>query len=208
MVDECATSGKRAFDFLLAATGLLLSFPLWVVVAFLIKLEDGGPVFYAQERVGRGGRRFQSLKFRTMIPDADKRYGRLQAAEDDPRVTRIGRFLRVTALDELPQLWNIAKGEMSFVGPRALAPGEIELRGQGSYVPLEAITGYAERHRVRPGLTGVAQVYAPRDLPRRQKFRYDRLYIAHRNFWLDLQLILMSFGISLKGRWESRSRKL
>lgn len=200
--------GKRVFDCALALSGLVVSLPLWAVIAACIKLEDGGPVFYAQPRVGWHGRRFLSVKFRTMIPDADQRFGPLQAAENDPRMTRVGRFLRAMAMDELPQLWNIAKGDMSFVGPRPLAPGEIEINGRQQHVPLEAVQGFKERHRVRPGLTGVAQIYAPRDVPRRHKFRYDQLYISRQSLWLDLRLVLMSFWISFRGKWESRCSKL
>ncbi len=111
-------------------------------------------------------------------------------------------------MDELPQLWNIFKGDMSFVGPRALVPEEIEVNGQGKAVPLEKIPGYEARHRVKPGLTGVAQVYAARDIPRRHKFRYDLLYIRRQSFWLDLKLILLSFRITFRGKWEHRGRKL
>jgi len=96
---------------------------------------------------------------------------------------------------------------MSFVGPRALRPGEIEVNGNGVCVPLEAVSGYQERHAVVPGLTGLAQVYAPRDIPRQQKFRYDVLYIRSRSLQLDLRLIAMSLWISLRGRWEDRDRK-
>ena len=197
---------KRLFDATLAGTGLLLSAPLWGLIAAAIKLDDGGAVFFSQERVGHGGRVFRALKFRSMRPDAEAIAGALQATADDPRVTRVGRILRATAMDELPQLWNILRGDMSFVGPRALRPGEIESEG-GELVPLEAVPGYATRIRVRPGLTGIAQIYAPRDVPRRHKFRYDRVYIRQRSVWLDLRLILVSFWISFRGTWESRGRK-
>jgi len=163
-------------------------------------------VFFVQERVGRDGRIFQALKFRSMHVDAERGTGPLQAQENDQRVTRVGRLMRATAMDELPQLWNIFRGDMSFVGPRALRPGEIEIDG-GSAVALEAVPGYADRILVRPGLTGVAQVYAPRDISRRSKFRYDRLYIRRRSFGLDVRLILLSFWISFRGTWESRGRK-
>ena len=155
-----ASRSSAPFDVALAGLGLLGSLPLWALIAAAIKLEDGGPVFYGQERVGRGGRRFRSWKFRSMVADADRRFGALQAREDDPRVTRTGRLLRATAMDELPQLWNILVGDMSFVGPRALRPEEIEVGGDGTPVPLEAIPGYEARHRVTPGLTGLAQIYA------------------------------------------------
>ena len=198
---------KRALDVALSGTGLAVSSPLWMALAALVKLEDGGPVFYGQERVGEGGRIFHAYKFRSMIPDAEARVGALQSSEGDPRVTRIGRIMRATAMDELPQLWSIFVGDMSFVGPRALRPGEIEVRGDGVHEALEDVPGFAERHSVRPGLTGVAQIFAPRDIPRRQKFRYDRLYIRKRGFWLDVRLILLSFWITFRGRWEHRGDK-
>ena len=197
---------KRAFDAALAGAGLVASSPLWALLALAIKLEDGGPVFFAQPRVGRGGAAFRALKFRSMREDAEAAVGALQAVENDPRVTRIGRLMRATAMDELPQLWNIFRGDMSFVGPRALRPGEIEVVGTG-LVPLEAVPGYDTRVTVRPGLTGLAQIYARRDVPRRQKFRYDRVYIRTRSMSLDLRLILLSFWISFLGTWESRGPK-
>src|SRR6266571_8388045 len=156
---------KRPFDILLSGIGLLVSFPLWLLIAAAIKLDDGGPVFYAQERVGIRGTRFKGWKFRSMRVNAERDVSLLQASEQDPRVTRIGRILRPTALDELPQLWNIFHGDMSFVGPRALLPEEIEISGNGRIIPMERISGYSFRQSVRPGLTGIAQVYAPRDIP-------------------------------------------
>lgn len=142
-----------------------------------------------------------------MVPDADQRFGPLQATSNDPRVTRVGRILRATAMDELPQLWNIFRGDMSFVGPRALLPGEIEVNGSGEMITLEEIQGFEERHRVRPGLTGLAQVFASRDVPRPQKFRYDLFYIKKQSFLLDLKLIALSIWISLRGKWEYRGHK-
>jgi len=197
---------KRTFDAALAFAGLVVSLPLWATVAAAIKIEDGGPVFFVQDRVGQDGRVFRALKFRSMRVDAERVTGPLQARQGDNRITRVGRVIRATAMDELPQLWNIFRGDMSFVGPRALRPGEIEMEG-GSPVPLEAVPGYADRILARPGLTGVAQVYAPRDISRRSKFRYDRLYIRRRSFALDVRLILLSFWISFRGTWESRGRK-
>jgi lipopolysaccharide/colanic/teichoic acid biosynthesis glycosyltransferase len=198
---------KRTSDFLLASFGLVASAPLWLLFAAAIKAEDGGPVFYSQERVGRGGRTFRALKFRSMRPDAEAVTGAVQASESDPRVTRIGRLMRATAMDELPQLWNIARGDMSFVGPRALRPGEIEAESGGRLVRLEDVPGFEHRIKVRPGLTGLAQIYARRDLPRRQKFRYDRVYVGRSSWLLDTRLILLSFWISLLGTWEARGRK-
>jgi lipopolysaccharide/colanic/teichoic acid biosynthesis glycosyltransferase len=198
---------KRLFDIALSSAGLVLSAPVWLVIAAAIKLEDGGPIFYPQERVGRHGRTFRAWKFRSMIPDAEKTVGAVQATENDPRVTRMGRLLRATAFDELPQLVNILAGDMSFVGPRPLRPGEVDTTSTG-FVPLDAIPGYVERHQVRPGLTGLAQVHAPRDVPRDEKFRYDIEYVRTRTPWLDLKLLLVSFWISFRGRWEYRDPKI
>lgn len=199
---------KRLLDMALAGSGLIVSAPLWIVIAALIKIDDGGPIFFSQERVGQNGRRFDALKFRSMIVDAEARTGPIQSGRNDPRITRIGRILRATAMDELPQLWNIFRGDMSFVGPRALRPGEIEVNGNGSVEKLEDVPGFAARCSVRPGLTGVAQIYAPRDVVRRRKFRYDRFYIRQRSFCFDVRLILLSFWITFRGRWEARGRKL
>lgn len=198
---------KRALDLALSGVGLLASMPLWALVALLIKLEDGGPVFYAQERSGLNGVPFHVRKFRSMIQDAEARVGAVQAKERDPRVTRVGRLLRATAMDELPQLWNIFRGDMSFTGPRALRPGEIETLGSGRVELLEDVPGFAERASVRPGLTGIAQIFAPRDIPRRLKFRYDLLYVRRQSFWLDVRLIALSFWISFRGTWEARGGK-
>jgi lipopolysaccharide/colanic/teichoic acid biosynthesis glycosyltransferase len=201
------SASKRALDVLLAGTGLLLSAPLWPIIAAAIALDSRGPVLFAQPRVGQGGRVFEALKFRSMIADAERQTGPLQAAEGDARITRVGRILRASALDELPQLWNIFRGDMSFVGPRALRPEEIDLDGGGRALALDQIPGYAERVSVPPGLTGVAQIYAARDISRRQKFRFDRLYIRRHSFTLDVRLILLSFWITARGTWESRERK-
>jgi lipopolysaccharide/colanic/teichoic acid biosynthesis glycosyltransferase len=197
---------KRALDLVLSSFGLIASAPLWLALAAAIKSEDGGPVFYSQDRVGQGGATFRALKFRSMRPDAEALTGAVQASAGDARVTRIGRIMRATAMDELPQLWNIMRGDMSFVGPRALRPGEIETEG-GRLVRLEDVPGFEHRIIVRPGLTGIAQVYARRDIPRRQKFRYDRLYVRRRSWLLDVRLILLSFWISVHGTWEARGRK-
>jgi lipopolysaccharide/colanic/teichoic acid biosynthesis glycosyltransferase len=200
-------TAKRMFDAALAGSGLIASAPLWLVLAAAIKLEDGGDVFYGQERVGLGGRVFRVWKFRSMVQDAEAVVGPVQAGEHDPRVTRVGRWMRATALDELPQLWSILIGDMSFVGPRALRPGEVEVQGDGRFERLEDVPGFAARCSVRPGLTGVAQIYAARDIPRRQKFRYDGLYRRRASLGLDLRLILLSFWITFRGSWESRGRK-
>jgi rhamnosyl/mannosyltransferase len=199
---------KRTLDVTLSGIGLIASSPLWALIAVLIKLEDGGPVFYRQQRSGLNGVPFDVRKFRSMIPDAEARVGAIQATEHDPRVTRVGRLLRATAMDELPQLWNIFCGDMSFTGPRALRPGEIEVAGRGVVEKLEDVPGFTERSSVRPGLTGIAQIYAPRDIARRWKFRYDLLYVRRQSFWLDIRLILLSFWITFRGSWEVRGDKL
>jgi lipopolysaccharide/colanic/teichoic acid biosynthesis glycosyltransferase len=198
---------KRALDVLLSGTGIVCSLPLWAIAATAIKLEDGGDIFFGQERVGQGGRVFRVLKFRSMIQNAEAKVGALQASHRDPRITRVGHILRSTAMDELPQLLSIFRGDMTFVGPRALRPGEIEVLGDGAHVALEDVPGFEERCRVRPGLTGVAQIYAPRDIPRRNKFRYDKVYIRVQGFTLDVRLILLSFWITFRGTWEVRGKK-
>jgi lipopolysaccharide/colanic/teichoic acid biosynthesis glycosyltransferase len=200
---------KRTLDMSLSGVGLLGSALLWAIFAALVKLEDGGPVFYRQERVGRGGKTFSALKFRSMVPDAEAGTGPVQASYDDPRVTRVGRLLRATAMDELPQLWNIFRGDMSFVGPRALRPAEAEIRSSGpGAMRADVAPNFHLRHRVRPGLTGLAQIYAARDATRRQKLRYDLLYVRSRSFWLDLKLIALSFWITFRGRWEAKEKKI
>jgi lipopolysaccharide/colanic/teichoic acid biosynthesis glycosyltransferase len=199
---------KRAFDLLLSSVGLLLSVPLWAVIMLMIRSEDGGPLFYFQNRVGKGGRIFKVIKFRSMIVDAEKKTGPIQATEHDPRVTKIGGILRKTAMDELPQLVNIWKGDMSFVGPRALRPEEKEVHGDSATVDMKSVPGYEGRLAVKPGLTGLAQVYLPADALRRKKFRYDLTYIKRMSFCFDLKLVFLSFWITFRGKWESGEKKV
>src|SRR4030042_3853884 len=199
---------KRLFDIFLSSIGIVGSFPLWLLFSLAIKIGDRGPVFYTQERVGKNGKTFKALKFRSMIKDAEKGAGPVQATENDPRVTKVGRILRATAMDELPQLVNILKGDMSFVGPRALRPKEKEVRGNPDEINIENVPGYKERLAVRPGLTGIAQVYLPTDALRSEKFQYDLLYIKKQSFLLDLKLIFLSFWITFRGKWESREKKV
>jgi len=169
---------KRPFDFCLGLTGFVLSLPLWGLICFLIWLEGKGGVFYVQERVGLNGRIFKVIKFRTMGYDRDN--------------SRLPKLLRSTALDELPQLVNILKGEMSFVGPRPLIPGELTSQLQAQY-----------RSAVRPGLTGVAQVLTSKNASILEKARYDLWYIDKQNILLDISLILRSFWVSLSRIWDS-----
>ncbi|HUF24475.1 MAG TPA: sugar transferase [Vicinamibacterales bacterium] len=198
---------KRAFDVAFAAAGLIVTAPVSLLAALAIKIDTPGPVFYAQQRSGLRGRPFTAWKFRSMVADAD-RDGARQAVAGDLRVTRAGRLLRAAALDEVPQLWNILRGDMSVVGPRALRPGEIEAGGgAGRAEPLEAVPGFEVRSAVRPGLTGIAQIYARRDLPRRRKFRYDRLYLRRQSTALDVRLVLLSLTITLLGSWERRGAR-
>jgi lipopolysaccharide/colanic/teichoic acid biosynthesis glycosyltransferase len=192
---------KRAFDISLSGVGLLLSSPLWAAISLAIKIEDGGPIFYRQLRVGKDCKEFQSVKFRSMVPDSDAKWGAVPATERDPRITRVGRLLRSTAMDELPQLWNIFRGDMSFVGPR---PEWSELVKKFRV----EIPGFDRRHTVTPGLTGIAQIYGHSELPRRQKLRYDLIYIKKGNFGLDLRLVFVSFLVTFSGKWEERSAKL
>jgi len=200
-------AGKRALDIALSGVGMVVSAPLWMLIAAAIKLDTHGPVFYGQARVGEGGRIFPVLKFRSMVVDAERETGPTPAGDGDPRVTRVGRILRATAMDELPQLWNIFRGDMSVVGPRALRPEEIDVDSAGRPVPLQAIPGFAARSAIPSGLTGIAQIYARRDVSRRQKFRFDRLYIRRQSMLLDVRLILLSFWITARGTWEARERK-
>ena len=191
---------KRALDIMLSGLGLVLSAPLWAVISLAIKLEDGDGIVYGQERMGKGGQVFRVLKFRSMVRDAERETGAVWASENDARITRVGRFLRAIALDELPQLLNIVRGDMSFVGPRPERP-ELVARFR------EHISGYDSRFVVQPGLTGLAQIYGRYDSHPRDKLRYDLLYIRKRSFCLDLKLIVLSFWITLRGKWEYRGRK-
>lgn len=199
---------KRIFDMFLSLIGIIGSSPLWVIFSSAIIIEDGLPIFYLQERVGKKGRIFKGIKFRSMVKDAEKATGPVQAVENDPRVTKVGRILRATAMDELPQLINILRGDMSFVGPRALRPEEREVHGNPDKTRIEDVPGYKERLTVSPGLTGIAQIYLPADAPRQEKFKYDLLYVKRQSFSLDLKLIFLSFYITFKGKWESRGRKI
>jgi lipopolysaccharide/colanic/teichoic acid biosynthesis glycosyltransferase len=197
---------KRPLDVALSAAMLAASAPVWLAIAAAIKLEDGGPVFYQQDRWGRGGAPFRVRKFRTMIADSDRKFGVRQAAEGDRRVTRVGRLLRRTGLDELPQLLSIFRGEMSFVGPRALAMSERDRDGNPLQYHLHP--DFTERASVRPGLTGTATIYLPKDAPPDRKFQADLLYVRQQSFSLDVRLILLSFWISFRGRWETRGSKV
>lgn len=136
-----------------------------------------------------------------MIKDAEKHTGAVWASENDTRITRVGRILRATAMDEFPQLLSILKGDMSFVGPRPERPELVTLFNGG-------ISNYDLRHNVRPGLTGLAQIFGKYDSPPKHKLKYDLLYVRKQSFWLDLKLIFLSFWVTLRGKWESRQKKI
>jgi lipopolysaccharide/colanic/teichoic acid biosynthesis glycosyltransferase len=197
---------KRPFDIVLATSMLVCSGVVWAAIALAIKLEDGGPVFYRQERWGRHQTRFRVLKFRSMVASSDRDFGVRQATQHDHRITRVGRFLRATGLDELPQLLNILGGDMSFVGPRALSTDERNQAGEP--IRYEGTPGFATRLLVRPGLTGLATIYLPKDASSPLKFRTDLLYVRRLSFWLDVRLVVLSFWISFRGKWETRSHKV
>lgn len=197
---------KRPFDIALAFIGLVITAPLWPIVAIAAKLQGPGPMFYEQERWGRGRSTFVVRKFRTMSTPSGAPIE--QSRPNDPRVTRIGRVLRSGGLDELPQLVAILRGDMSFVGPRPLAVGEVVRDGRGNLIPYEQVPGFEGRLVVRPGLTGPSTVYLPKDASPAAKFARDLLYIEERSFLGDARLVVLSIWISLRGRWESREAKL
>jgi exopolysaccharide biosynthesis polyprenyl glycosylphosphotransferase len=189
-----AASGvKRVFDLVVAIPLFVLALPVMVVVAALVRVSSPGPVLYTQERVGMDGRPFTMFKFRTMRPDAERGTGPVLAAENDPRVTWLGRFLRATRLDELPQLWNLLRGDMSFVGPRPERPEFV-----AQYV--RDIQGYGERFRVRPGLTGYAQVNGEYHTSPTTKLKYDLAYIHNHSLWLDLKILSETVKVILTRR--------
>lgn len=179
----------------LALTGLILSAPIFLISSFLIWLEDPGPILFVKNSTGRGGVNFRQYKFRTMILGAETGTGPIMAEERDPRILKCGRFLRKTALDELPQLINILRGEMSFVGPRPQRT--ILVHGY-----LERLPEYAHRHAVLPGISGLAQVAGDYYLTPRQKLRFDRLYIRYAGPGFDLKLLALAFLISFWFRWQ------
>ncbi len=186
---------KRAFDVLLSFFGLLFSLPLWFISIFIIWLEDPGPLLFVKNSVGRGGMNFHQFKLRTMVRGAEDSTGPVLASEKDDRVLGMGYLLRKTALDELPQLFNILKGEMSFVGPRP----QRTVLVQGY---LRDLPGYAQRHQVLPGLAGLAQVAGDYYLTPLQKLRFDRLYIRYTSLGFDLKLIFLAFMITFWYRWQ------
>lgn len=196
---------KRVLDVVLAGSALLVTIPLWVLCVLAIVLDDGLPVLYRQVRWGKDAVPFTVFKFRTMTRGSDNFR---QAGVNDDRVTRVGRVLRATGLDELPQMINVLRGDMSIVGPRPLAIGEL-VNIDGSHMSVyEDLPGFHSRLVVRPGLTSLATIYLPKDVHPVEKFNFDLRYIERASVWMDLKLIAISFWISVCGRWERRSSKV
>jgi exopolysaccharide biosynthesis polyprenyl glycosylphosphotransferase len=179
---------KRALDVAGATAGLVVAAPVLGAAALLIKREDGGPVLYRQERVGRDGESFRVLKLRTMVVDAERQGAGYAVDDRDPRITRVGDVLRRTSLDELPQLWNVLRGDMSLVGPRPTLRYQVEQ--------------YTDRQRrrleVRPGLTGWAQVNGRTSLPWSERIELDVWYVEHRSLLLDLRILARTVGVLVR----------
>ena len=182
---------KRGFDILFSLYLIILLSPFLILISVLIKVDSKGPVIFKQQRLGKGGEEFTIFKYRTMVENAEDMGNGVFTLKDDPRITRMGRFLRKTSLDELPQLFNILKGDMSFVGPRPPV----------TYHPYE-IDEYSEeqmqRFKVRPGVTGLAQLSGRKELPWDERIEYDIEYIENYSFLYDIKLILMTVPKVLK----------
>jgi exopolysaccharide biosynthesis polyprenyl glycosylphosphotransferase len=186
---------KRVFDLVVGAAGLLLVSPLMALVALAVRLEDRGPVFYRQERMGLDGRPFQILKFRSMKVDAEADTGAVWADKDDPRRTKIGAFIRKWSIDELPQLWNVIRGEMSLVGPRPERPNFVEQF-------REEYPHYMLRHKVRAGMTGWAQVHGWRgNTSMRMRIEHDLYYIENWSLLLDVKILLLTVTRGLRSEY-------
>ena len=181
---------KRALDVALSGLGLLASAPVWGLIAAAVKVEDGGPIFFRQDRVGRYGRRFLIWKFRTMVVEADRLLDKEGRVHGDGRITRAGRFLRLTSLDELPQLINVIRGEMSFIGPR---PGLKEHYDR--YTAAQK-----RRYDMRPGVTGLAQVNGRNTLPWSRRIAYDLEYIDEFSLWRDVKILAKTIAIVATGK--------
>ena len=180
---------KRTFDVVVSSVLLVLLIPVFIIIAIAIKLDSDGPVFFIQERVGKDGKLFKLIKFRTMYKDVPK-FSRAPRSAGDPRVTKVGAFLRRWSLDELPQLINVIKGDMSLVGPRPEMPQIV-----AEYEPWQK-----ERLRVKPGITGLWQILGRKDLPLEENIQYDLIYIKNRSFLLDLIILLKTIPILVKGK--------
>ncbi|MBI5230681.1 MAG: sugar transferase, partial [Coriobacteriales bacterium] len=172
---------------------LILLSPVLIAATIAILVTSGLPVIYWQERVGRSMRMFRIYKFRTMVKDAEKLSGPVLATDDDPRITRVGRFLRTYRIDELPQLVNILRGDMSFVGPRPERPYFVEQH-------VRDIPGYRERFHVKPGVTGLAQVSGGYATTAERKLKYDLIYMYHQDLTMDLRIIVDTLQVVLTGK--------
>ena len=168
---------------------------IWTIIPISIWLQDRGPIFYSQRRIGKDGKVFVIRKFRTMIPNAEAATGIVWSSKDDPRITRIGKVLRWTALDELPQLWNIINGDMTLVGPRSERP---ELHDEY----LNRIPNFDLRLKVRPGLTGLAQIRGAYNITPEEKLHHDLEYINQMNILLDIQIIMLSIWSTVNAKWD------
>jgi sugar transferase (PEP-CTERM system associated) len=186
---------KRSFDIAFSLLGLILSSPLALITALAVRIDSKGTAVYRQERMGQYDRSFTMYKFRSMRIDAEAQSGPVWAKEDDDRVTRVGRIIRKTRLDEIPQMWNVLKGDMSFVGPRPERPHFVKT--------LEKrLPYYSERHNVKPGITGWAQVCYPYGSSRAaalEKLNYDLYYIKHSSLSMDLLILFQTFRLLLFG---------
>lgn len=187
---------KRYMDIALSTLGILVSWPILFFAAILIKLNSRGPVFYKQERVGEGGRIFRIYKLRTMRSDAERETGAVWAKKDDPRITSVGRVLRKAHIDEIPQLFNVAKGEMSIIGPRPERPELVrDLKN--------LIYDYEKRFQAKPGITGLAQIWHKYDETIedvKKKIKYDLLYIKKKCLSADLKILAQTFVVVFTGR--------
>jgi exopolysaccharide biosynthesis polyprenyl glycosylphosphotransferase len=189
---------KPIFDFLLSCLFIIVSLPLWIVIAISIKLDTKGPILYKQKRVGNRKPSFTAFKFRSMTQDAEKQTGPVWADKNDPRITKVGRFLRRFRLDELPQLLNVIKGDMSLVGPRPERPFFVEKL-------MKEFPFYVRRLKVRPGITGWAQVkhsYDEKIEDVREKLRYDFYYIENVDIWLDFKILLSTLWVMCSGKGQ------
>jgi len=192
-LDGLAAAGKRLFDVVVSAALLLALWPVLLIAAFLVAATSRGGVFYRQRRRGRDGRVFDLWKLRTMRPGAEIETGAVLATPDDPRVTRVGRFLRSARVDEIPQLWNVVRGDMSLVGPRPERPEFTDRFSQ-------TVAGYELRHAARPGLTGLAQISGEYSTEPEIKLRYDLAYLNNWSFGLDLSILLRTLPVILTRR--------
>ena len=183
---------KRALDLLASTLGLIIGVPIIIIFGILVKLEDGGPIFYKQERLGKNNKKFYIYKIRSMKIDAEKIGGAQWAEKDDPRITKIGKFIRKTRIDEIPQLFNILNGEMSLIGPRPERP---EL----TYKFEEEIPGFINRLKIKPGLTGLAQVNGGYEISPEEKLRWDLIYIKTQSFIVDIKIILKTIKVVITG---------